>query len=904
MSLHLTNELKRALENDPKKCILFVGAGLSSANVREASKGLPTWQKLIKAMIDDLKDAEKCDENTLEKLNNLYDKKDYLEIAQVFKERTRPDQYSAFLKELLDPDDLTNSKIHEIILSIGFRGIITTNFDCIFETQSNIIQPLIYPQGFEDIMPFRKSGFFSKIHGCIRNTPNLSKNLILSKESYIALRSNPKYQTLLRSLIVLHPLLTVGFSLTDPDFIGLIEDLKENLGESMPTIYSLMLTKDGQLRDNWRKKGVEIIPYEDHAELLSFFRELKLLAGTKNNKIDPNKEVTEIDYDKFLNVWKHVQKQEELFRLIKKQIDALQLIKEKEIFIFKLTALIGSDNIFFLAPHLVELKTPSANRLLISLFTRLESEDKWWRIEPDKLYLKVHKWLLENWTMVSNSAGSFYSVDFKNSFDWLLNSKWENLGIDLEHIFTTIFDQILSNDILWKLDELYSACGEINGTPETIEQTVLKKEFVRENDKDGRWYKSWFERTQENVRYLKFERKVRKDGSDNYEKQLKEAFSYKDYRYNELILKRIIDNYTHYTHLSLHGSSDLYDPNKGRQILETLSKVTGKENQLRVLWAINRFPERNRGLGSLGEDNKNLREGLFYPLWWRYSNETRIEYGVGSHKHKMHSLSWDTGQEFLLKEFFGLSYDIDKDFVQEFNHSLEKHRSDKKVYEKYEPRPLQELWRYRELKYQLSNEIPPEMIRRIAVFRVDWDNLQGSETRWKEAKIKAEKTFSSTTINKYFSKKERNYVLDNLLGSYQPDKYSIILYPCMIEKVANDLDIDSEALGTVAYIHLTIHAYCHIGKDLNNREWLDFSLPQHEQPIFKLSPIHETIAQYYTNKLIKKLQDDEIEKAFLEFEKSAVDVYKAWRKVENYTLEKMRSVLIKYRRLTHSFELE
>lgn len=856
---------------------------------------------LIKAMIDDLKDADKCDENTLQKLNDLYDKKDYLQIAQIFKERTRPDQYSAFLKEILDPDDLTNSNIHELILSIGFKGVITTNFDCIFETQNNLLQPLIYPQGFEDIMPFRKHGFFAKIHGCIRNTPNLSENLILSKESYISLRSNPKYQTLLRSLIVLHPLLTVGFSLTDPDFIGLIEDLKENLGESMPTIYSLMLTKDEHLREEWRKKGVEIIPYEDHTELLPFFNELKLLAGTNDIKIDANKDETEIDYSKFLNVWKHIQKKEELFEFIKKQIDALQTIKEKEIFIYHLTALIGTDNIFSLAPHLVELNTPSAYRVLNSLFARLETENIWWRAEPDKLYLKAHKWLLQNWRKITNHNGSLYRMDFQNSFNWLLNPKWESFGINLMNVFTTIYDEILSNNILWKLDELYSACGEINGAPEIIEQTVLKNEFIREDDKDGNWYKSWFERTQDNVNYLKFERKVRKDGIDSYEKQLNEAFRYKDYRYNELILKKIINNYTHYTHLSLHGSSDLYDPNRGQQILETLSKVTGKENQLRVLWAINSFPERSEGLGSLGEDNKNLREGLFYPLWWRYSNETRIEYGISSYKHKMHSLSWNTGQDFLLKEFLGFSYDIDKDFVKEFNHTLEKHRSNKEIYEKYEPRPLQELWRYRELKYHLSDEIQPELIRRIAVFRVDWDNLQESEIRWKEAKMKAEKLFNSASINKYFSKKEKNYVLDNLLGSYLPDKYTIKLYPHMIEKVANDLDIDSEALGTVTYIHLTIHAYCHIGKDLNGREWLDFSLPQPEQPIFKLSQVHETIAQYYTNKLIKNIQDEKIEKAFLEFEKYSVGEYKAWRKVENYTLEKMRSVLIKYRKLTTEF---
>ena len=143
MPLHLTRQLKRAFQDDPRNCILFVGAGLSVSGVRKNGKGLPTWRQLIQAMIEDLKDSEKCDEITLQKIDNLFQKNEYLKLAQIFREKTRPDQYAAFLKEQLDPNDLTASKVHELLLSIDFKGIITTNFDCVFENQSNRIQPLI-----------------------------------------------------------------------------------------------------------------------------------------------------------------------------------------------------------------------------------------------------------------------------------------------------------------------------------------------------------------------------------------------------------------------------------------------------------------------------------------------------------------------------------------------------------------------------------------------------------------------------------------------------------------------------------------------------------------------------------------------------------------------------------------
>ena len=198
----------------------FVGAGLSASGIRQAGNGLPDWDTLMQHMIDDLRDSEKCDVGTLAKLEELLREGKHLEIARTFKQRTRPDQFAAFLKAELDPPDITLSKVHEVILKTNFRGIITTNFDMVFEYQSNRLQPLVYPQCLDDIDSFRRHGFFAKIHGCISNTPSPAENLILTEESYAALRSNYKYQTILRSLFVMHPILTVGFSLRDPDFLG------------------------------------------------------------------------------------------------------------------------------------------------------------------------------------------------------------------------------------------------------------------------------------------------------------------------------------------------------------------------------------------------------------------------------------------------------------------------------------------------------------------------------------------------------------------------------------------------------------------------------------------------------------------------------------------------------------
>jgi len=272
MALHLTHQFRRSIDDDPTKCILWVGAGLSACGVREGGRGLPDWPALMQRMIEDLRDSGSCEAAVLDRLDEVLKQRQFLEVAQVFKQKTRPDQFASFIKSELDPPDLVQSTVHRTILDVRFRGIITTNFDRVFEKQSDLLVPLVFPQCLDDVDGFRRHGFFAKIHGCVRITPSLSENLVLTDDSFRRLRTNLKYQTILRSCIVMHPILTVGFSLQDPDFLGLIDDLTECLGTSMPTLYSLTRAPAAEAREQWLQRGVQIIAYEDHSEILGSFK--------------------------------------------------------------------------------------------------------------------------------------------------------------------------------------------------------------------------------------------------------------------------------------------------------------------------------------------------------------------------------------------------------------------------------------------------------------------------------------------------------------------------------------------------------------------------------------------------------------------------------------------------------
>lgn len=896
MPLHLTNQLKRAIQEDPSKCVLFVGAGLSTSGIRQGGKGLPDWDTLMRHMTDDLRDSEKCDAGTLTKLEELLREGKHLEIVQTFKRRTRPDQFAAFLKAELDPPDIALSKVHEVILKTNFRGIITTNFDMVFEYQSNRLQPLVYPQCLDDIDSFRRHGFFAKIHGCIRNTPNPAENLILTEESYATLRSNRKYHTIMRSLFVMYPILTVGFSLRDPDFLGLIDDLREIFREVMPTVYALMLKPEHKARDELREKGVEIIPYTSHAELVSFFEEMLHLTEQKHPipTVVPVSKESNINYNALVEKWQRAQKVEEMHQIVQEQIDCLPNDEQKESFLFRFLALVGRSDEILLTPHLVAVKTEACERVLLSIFRNTGEEERWQVLKPHPKYLSVYKWVLEHWPRFIQDNSEVY-------FAWLLDKGWVEHGIDLWETFLSLLNRIVTGSRMLWIDHLYDVCQHIEGAPERIEKIVFAPDFVREDDPQHRWFKNWDLQTLESVRYEKFKRAILDGAIPDYKNQLAEAMKMEKslpenvYRsYTEFVLNRLFDEYVQRTHLTLHSGSGLYDPEKAHEILEALANVKEKKHQLTVLWAINNWPERMRGLGSLGEDTKSLREGLFIPLWFRYSSETRIKYLKEHSIHRMHELLWTTGQEFLLENMMGFTYDIDRNFRDAFNASLNQHLATSGSY-KYEPRPFQEIWRERELSYKLSVEVPPELVRMIAVKRVDWDNLQPGQVRWQEAQEYA-RHMEHRNFADFVSKEKANYVIDNLLGAYFPAKVEVVLYPRMIEYAAKDISIDKDALSTVVYIHETVHAYSHIGKDRDGRSWSDFSLPMSDQPDFHPSKFHEAIAQYYTYKLLEMLGDKKLMEAFLTLEQHSLDVYRAWRATEHYTLEEMRGILVNCRR--------
>lgn len=314
-------------------------------------------------------------------------------------------------------------------------------------------------------------------------TASPADNLVLTDESYQRLRVNPKYQVILRSCIVMHPILTVGFSLVDPDFLGLMDDLRRSLGDNMPTIYSLMRDPGAALREDWLKRGVQIIPYSTHTEILDFFQELAKLSSNKHPApaVAPTSKLSEIDFEALAESWRRERTLADASAILDEQIELLAATEEKEAFLFRLLAVVSFNESIRLAPALVTLGTVPADRALVQIFRRAEDLSSYHHLQPNLEIVAVRKWVSRHWRQ-------FTEPDEMNTLKWLLDDKWSD-GFGPNKAFSDLVRQVCAEEDWERVPDLYSVSYRYELESQTvtdrflagreeIERIVLNPKFV------------------------------------------------------------------------------------------------------------------------------------------------------------------------------------------------------------------------------------------------------------------------------------------------------------------------------------------------------------------------------------------------------------------------------------------
>lgn len=282
---NLVNDIAR------RRCVLFLGSGISRNSTNYEKKHPKTWKELLLAGVAEIpKQSQSCVKKHIAANN-------YLMACELLKKFMGRETFVDFLRNEYTTPRFNPADIHKKIFELDSRIIATPNFDNIYdvyvqhETAGTTNIKRYYDEDVADIIR-KNDRLILKIHGDIQ-TPD---KLIFSKIDYAHARNTyAHFYKILEALMLTHTFIFLGAGLNDPDISLLLEDY--NFRYSFTRKHYFIIPKK-TLTPEEREiytgfLGLQFLEYDprlDHRELLDSISELvskveeerKNIAGTNN----------------------------------------------------------------------------------------------------------------------------------------------------------------------------------------------------------------------------------------------------------------------------------------------------------------------------------------------------------------------------------------------------------------------------------------------------------------------------------------------------------------------------------------------------------------------------------------------------------------------------------------------
>lgn len=265
-----------------RRCIVFLGSGASASSLSlDGIKRPPTWGAFLSSLIEMMNNNTDNDV-----IQDYLQKEKYLEAAEIILKNISPANFTTFIREELRNPRFQPSTIHEAVLEIDPKIVITTNYDEIYDSYCRTGNA---HEGY-NVSKYYDSHIISdlrspvrliiKAHGCVTDVTKI----VLSKSQYFKARQDySNFYKVLDSLFLTHTILFIGYSLTDPD----IQLVLENVNISAPCAHPHYFVTGNNINEaikeaNKKAYNIEFIEYEanNYNELNEGIKEL--LANVKD----------------------------------------------------------------------------------------------------------------------------------------------------------------------------------------------------------------------------------------------------------------------------------------------------------------------------------------------------------------------------------------------------------------------------------------------------------------------------------------------------------------------------------------------------------------------------------------------------------------------------------------------
>jgi SAM-dependent methyltransferase len=258
------------------KLALFVGSGTSY------QAGAPSWSALLMELVQEAHRQALKIEHEHELTELITGPPEDLIIAAGYLRKQMGETFDHFIKQRFSSKYVIPGRVHAAMGELPVVGIVTTNYDALIEGRFpdwEVVLP-----GSPEVANVDKN-FILKTHG----TAKYPSTVVIGPADYQRVSGDTALQKTLERLFQQYTFLFVGFGLSDPDTITVLEQLKLAFGGHQKRHYALIDgTRTGEIRraDLWERLHVQSLVYtppdEEHVEVAKFLEQLGKLSGKRH----------------------------------------------------------------------------------------------------------------------------------------------------------------------------------------------------------------------------------------------------------------------------------------------------------------------------------------------------------------------------------------------------------------------------------------------------------------------------------------------------------------------------------------------------------------------------------------------------------------------------------------------
>lgn len=258
-----------------RRCIFFLGAGVSATAKDTCGDSPPSWGKFIDKALELV-----SDEPYRKSIKDLIGAKNYLLALQAIKDKVDAGEFRNLLDKTFNSKKFKPSALHEYILKLDSRFVITTNFDKIYE---NLCITSDTAGAFKTVNYYNvdlcdeirsDTRLIIKAHGSIDEI----RKMIFTRAEYHKAKSQYRdFYSILKSLFITNTVVFIGCSMDDPDVNLLLEDVKI-MTNGTKSHYVLVKSdsKNEIIINDWNNTyNISALKYgSDHGSLITSMEEL------------------------------------------------------------------------------------------------------------------------------------------------------------------------------------------------------------------------------------------------------------------------------------------------------------------------------------------------------------------------------------------------------------------------------------------------------------------------------------------------------------------------------------------------------------------------------------------------------------------------------------------------------